>query len=155
VTLVRIASRVQYASANVATAIEKYFASLLSEDDQGGLSADTSRISEERLVGMVSAVLREARMAKRRGREFTELAQQVADPELKQAFLSPAGKVAIGDELIKRNSQDQAAGLDQWITEHFETRDDGYTIRDDRREQIEEFVQHVAEVERELENADF
>jgi hypothetical protein len=155
ITLVRTASRVQYANADVKTAVDRYFSNLLSEKEDGRLSVNTSSVSEDQLVGMVSGIFREARMARRKGREVTEYTQRIVDPELKEAMLSPGGKMAIGDELQKRYLTNSSDGLAQWISEHFDAVGNGYAIRENRRGEVEEFVNHVAEVKQELENADF
>ncbi len=46
-------------------------------------------------------------------------------------------------------------GFAEWISDHFEEINGGYAIREEAREEITEVIHQIAEVKKELENADF
>ena len=154
ISLVRTAGRVQYASASIKTVLDMYFGGFLVEADNGKLQVRTNNVSEDSIIALVASVFREARFARRRGREATELIEQVQDEALRSAMMSSGGRIAIGDAVVARTDFG-AGGLGIWTQENFESVGDGYSIRDDRRAVIEEFVKQIGLVEAELKNADF
>lgn len=156
ITLVRAASRVQYAGSDVSVAVDRYFSSFLSEDDNGTLTINTANVTEQQITGLVSGIFREARIARRRGREVTELTELITDQVLKEVMMSPGGKIAIGDALRDALAQTATNGLDQWIADHLAEVENGrYSILEERRPAIVEFVRQVDDLKRESENADF
>lgn len=155
ITLARTAAQVQYIPSNIQAAVKMYFASFLVENDEGELHVSTDNVTEEQIVGLVSSILREARIAKRNGREATAWTMLVQDETLRTAMLTPGGKVAIGDALQAQLSRDVPDGFDRWVKDHFESDEDGYRIRPEHRDAMQKVVQQIQEVTRELENADF
>lgn len=155
IALVRVASRIEYGSADVEGVVRQFMSQILVEKDNGKLHVDPPEVPREELAEHISEMFREYRSARRRGRELNELLESVQDEQLREALLSSGGKLTFADHLRRHMLSHVPDGFRQWIEDHFHETSDGLTIRDDAREAVENVLRDIAAVTKELENADF
>jgi hypothetical protein len=155
VAVVRVAERVEYATADVGDAVREFLSQILVENDNGRLYVQPPELPEEELVEAITDMFRQHRAARRKGREVDTITAQIMDRELQAAMQSVGGKLTFGDYLQQRLMADVPDGLAQWAADHFDETADGLVIREEQREEIAELVRQAEEVARELQNADF
>ncbi|MEO1983858.1 MAG: M56 family metallopeptidase [Fuerstiella sp.] len=155
IMLIRVASEMEYATADLGDVIREFFGRILAEKDNGRLHVQPPEINEEELAEHISHMFHQYRSARRRGRQLDELVDTLLDADLKQALQTPGGKLTFGDHLKRRMNAEVQDGFAEWISDHFEEINGGYAIREEAREEITEVIHQIAEVKKELENADF
>ena len=153
--LIRVASELEYASADADEAARVFMQQILVEDDNGRLHVNPPEIEKEEVAEHISEMFRRARSAKRKGRELDRRAAEVLDPSVKAVLLTAGGKLAFADHLKRLLAAQTTDGFAEWISNHFDETADGYIIRDDQQEAIADVIAQVAEVRKELANADF
>ena len=155
IALIRVAGEADYASADVGDAVRELVGRIPVETDDGRFKVDPPEIPEDELSMRISEMFRQARAARRKGREVDALTEKVLDPELKKAMVTSGGKLVFADHLRRRLMSEVPDGFEQWVSDHFEETADGYTVREDGREEVEGAVNHIAEVVKELTETDF
>jgi beta-lactamase regulating signal transducer with metallopeptidase domain len=153
--LVRFGSEMEYGEQDIEGTVRQFLGQILSEKDNGRLHVQPAEIPTEEIEEIMSHMFRQSRSARRRGRELDELVENLQDDVFREALLTPGGRLAFADHLRQRMMGSVPDGLEDWIGDHFEETGDGYVIRDEAREAIQEFVSQVADVTREIRDADF
>ena len=155
VAVVRVAERVECATADIDDAVREFFSQILVENENGRLYVQPPELPEEDLVEGISDMFRQYRAARRNGRDVDAMTEKIVDRELQAAMRSAGGKLTFGGQLQQRLMADVPDGLLQWAADHFDETPDGIVIRDEHREEISEMIRQVEEVSEELKNADF
>ncbi len=148
----RLAEDYEAATADPEAAVRALLDDVLTEDGQGHLHLRPDRADE--LVEHIRGAMREYRSLRRRGRLIGRMADQVQEPA-RTALNSLGGQIYVLDAVQQELQRQSYDGLEQWKHSSFERSPKGFVIRPRRREQFQEFLRLVDELDKELKKDDF
>ncbi len=123
------------------------------QESSGGLTVKEEQRDE--VVEYARELLQYQRQLRRRLAGIDERVGKIAESELRDTFLSDAGKYlmirAINQQIANRGYD----GLAMWINEHFTETADGYVAHDDSSAELEAILEQVREIQAQLEKDDF
>jgi beta-lactamase regulating signal transducer with metallopeptidase domain len=121
--------------------------------DDGKLTVKTDR--QEELVNRIRESLRNGRALRRRGLDVAEFGRKLDNASLAAAYQTLAGKCMVMRSVQDKVSQQYYDGLGAWIAEHFDSSDDGYTLKEGHEYEINNFLESTDAMTKELANDDF
>ena len=137
--LVKLAADDHPVEENPADAVHALLGEVLQRGDDGKYHVrgeDPEEVSE-----FIQEMFRMYRTVRRKGRHIDELAMQLDDSDLREAFRSVGGKFVIA-QLIERHADTSTVdGLDAWIDEVFESTAAGLIIKEGAAEDIETVIE--------------
>lgn len=151
--LMALAVEMDYVPRSAADAAQQWLAYRAAKNDAGRLELAVE--SPEQLAEELTNYFVELRELRRRGRRIDAFAARLADTRLKQSMQSYLGKLMLRDLMQQSTAPEEADGLQIWFDQHFEETPEGLVLREGAAEAIAELLQQAAEIEAQLQEADF
>lgn len=151
--LVGLAVEMDYLPRSAADAAQEWLANRAVKNDAGRLELTVE--SPDQLAQELSNYFVEFRELRRRGRSIDAFAARLADTRLKQIMQSYLGKLMLRDLVQQSAAPQDVDGLQIWFDQHFEETPEGLVLREGSAEVIAELLEQAAEIEAQLQEADF
>ncbi len=100
-------------------------------------------------------IMREFRTIMRKAKPIHRFAEIVTEADLRTALQSTAGKLVIATAIQQELAGQDFDGLSRWVERNFEQTPEGYVLRHEDHEMVQDFLRQMKEVEEELANDDF
>ncbi len=151
--LIALAVEMDYLPRPAAVAAQEWLAYRAVKNDAGRLELSVE--SPEQLAEELSNYFAEFRELRRRGRSIDAFAARLADSRLKQVMQSYLGKLMLRELVQQSAVSEDADGLQIWFDQHFEETPEGLVLREGAGEALAELLEQAAEIEAQLQEADF
>ncbi len=153
VALCSLANSMDPSGSDPVVVAERLFNEWTVESDKGGRKVNPDRVQE--VENSVREWLKESRNMRRRGQEMDEFAKLLENAELAKCYQSFTGKCLISRsvrDLVTRRYYD---GFGEWSANHFDTTDDGISLKEGHDYEVQGMLEQIENVKRELANDDF
>lgn len=148
-----VARKMDYLPVTADAAAREWMAQFVTKNPQGKYEITTE--SPDDLKGRAEEFFRQARDVRRRGRVVDEFAAEVENSALQRAMTSLVGKLELARLAEVTAERPEVDGLQLWFGEHFTESPDGLALNEGAEGSIDELLQEAAEIEKELQKADF
>ncbi len=121
--------------------------------ENGKLSVNMDR--QDEMVNRTRESLRNSRALRRRGLDVAEFGKKLENASLGTAYQTLAGKCLVMRAVQDKVSQQYYDGLGAWIAEHFDSSDDGFSLKEGHEYEINNFIESTDALTKELAKDDF
>ncbi len=143
-------------AADAGAAARALLMSMLREGDDGKLHLQPpGDESEEELLEHLRTVFREYRMLRLQARPIEAFAERMADEATAKALESLGGKTLVLQEIDRSLRQSSVDVWEEWLEERFHRGDNGWRVKPEAREGIQELLKDIEAIEAESEKDDF
>lgn len=149
----RVAAEIGPVGSDAETAVKGLLGEFLheTEDDKLELALE----EPEEVQEFVQNGFHDFRTLRRRGRFFDTFSRRIENKEIATALQSTGGRLYVIREVEKRIDQLVTDGLQMWISAHFEESQGKLVLAQESEDAINDFLEDVKAVTKELENDDF
>lgn len=125
------------------------------DDTTGQLRLSADESVREEITEHIQEAFREFRSARRRAAPVRELAAMLEDRELADALQTLGGMLVVKQVAEQKIAEVETTVFNEWRQEVFELADGRLTLHSSAQAQVEQFLESVEQMERELADNDF